>query len=152
MRIISYMTGLLLPLLLASCGEKASTMDEVDSIEVTLPNGTKILAEPVQKKADMIRGLMFRDSLGANRGMLFMYGKEDRMPYWTFQVRFPVDIIWINHQHRVVDLSLNTPPCLMRSSAACPDYGGHEPAQFVLEVNAGIAAKSQLKIGDVLDF
>jgi uncharacterized protein len=152
MRTVSYTAGLLLPLLLASCGEKPSTMDEMDSMEVTLPNGTKILAEPIQKRAEMMRGLMSRNSLGANRGMLFMYGKEDRVPYWTYQVRFPVDIIWISHQHRVVDLSLNTPPCMSRTSDVCPAYGGHELAQFVLEVNAGIAAKSQLKIGDVLDF
>lgn len=121
-------------------------------MQVTLPNGTKILAEPVQKQADMMRGLMFRDSLGANRGMLFIYAKEDRVPYWTFQVRIPVDIVWMDHQHRVVDLTLNAPPCPSRQSDACPSYGGHEPAQFVLEVNAGVAAKSQVKIGDVLDF
>ncbi|MGD1098134.1 MAG: DUF192 domain-containing protein, partial [Bryobacteraceae bacterium] len=127
MRTVSFTTGLLLPLLLAACGEKPSTMEEVDSTEVTLPNGTKILAEAVEKKADMMRGMMFRNSLGANRGMLFIYAKEDRIPYWTFQVRIPLDIIWMDHQHRVVDLSLNTPPCLVRQSDSCPSYGGREP-------------------------
>jgi uncharacterized membrane protein (UPF0127 family) len=138
--------------LLAACGEKPSTLEEVNSIEVLFPNGTKILAEPVQKRMDLTRGMMFRDSLGPKSGMLFMYGKEDRMPYWTFQVRIPLDIIWIDHHHRVVELSLNTPPCPSLQSQACPSYGGHEKAQFVLEVNAGVAAKNQLKVGDVLDF
>jgi uncharacterized membrane protein (UPF0127 family) len=150
MRSVSLTAGLVL--LLAGCGEKPSTLEEVNSIEIVLPNGTKILAEPVQKRMDMVRGMMFRNSLGPHSGMLFMYGKEDSMPYWTFQVRIPLDIIWVDHGHRVVELSLNTPPCTSLQSQACPSYGGHEKAQFVLEVNAGVAAKNQVKVGDVLDF
>ena len=49
----------LLVLLLAGCGEKPSTLEEVNSIEILLPSGTKILAEPVQKRMDMMRGMMF---------------------------------------------------------------------------------------------
>ena len=141
-----------LALLSMACGEKASTLVEVNSREITLPSGTKIFAEPVQQQKDMMRGMMFKDSLGANQGMLFIYAKEDRVPYWTFQVRMPLDIIWIDHQHRVVDLALNAQPCRSRQSDVCPTYGGHEPAQFVLEVNGGVAAKNQVKIGDALDF
>jgi uncharacterized protein len=152
MRRVSFTAGLCFWSFLAGCGEKPSTLEEVNSTEVAFPNGTKILAEPVQKKMDMVRGLMFRDSLGAKSGMLFMYAKEDRIAFWTFQVRIPVDIIWMDHEHRVVELSLNTPPCPAQRSETCPSYGGHEKAQFVLEVNGGLAAKNQLKVGDMLDF
>jgi len=51
---------------LCGCGEKPTTMRDLNAAEVTLPNGTKILAESMRDRVDMVRGLMFRDSLAAD--------------------------------------------------------------------------------------
>src|ERR1700676_3375674 len=138
--------------LLSACGEKPSSMQDLASTEVTFPNRTKIMAETVQQQLDLMRGLMFRESLDSNRGMLFVYRKEDFAPYWMYQTKIPLDIVWIDHDHRIVEMSENTPPCTSKSAQDCPHYGGRRKAQFVLEVNAGVVAKNGLKVGDSVDF
>ena len=144
--------SLILVVFLCGCGEKPSTMQDLASTEVIFPNRTKIMAETVQQQLDLMRGLMYRDSLDSNRGMLFVYRKEDLLPYWMYQTKIPLDIIWTDHGHRIVEISPNTPPCPSKRAQECPNYGGHQKAQFVLEVNSGIAARNGLKLGDLLDF
>ena len=141
-----------LPLLLAACGEKTATMVDIGATEVVFPNGTKIRADYVHKNMDVMRGMMFVDSLEKDRGKLMVHGSVGNFPYFMYQTKIPLDIIWISRQHQVVEISANTPPCPSKSASACPSYGGNKKAQFVLEVNAGIAAANGLKIGDFLDF
>ena len=141
-----------LALLLAACGEKTATMVDIGATEVVFPNGTKIRADYVHKNMDVMRGMMFVDFLEKDRGKLMVHGSVGNFPYFMYQTRIPLDIIWISRQHQVVEISANTPTCPSKSASACPSYGGTKKAQFVLEVNAGIAASNQLKVGDFLDF
>jgi hypothetical protein len=69
-----------------------------------------------------------------------------------YQVRIPLDIIWMDHQRRIVEISANTPACTSKSSHDCPSYGGHEKARYVLELAGGGAALYNLRVGDVLSF
>lgn len=141
-----------LPLLLAACGEKTATMVDIGATEVVFPNGNKIRADYVHKNMDVMRGMMFVDFLEKDRGKLMVHGSVGNFPYFMYQTKIPLDIIWISRQHQVVEISTNTPPCPSKSASACPSYGGSKKAQFVLEVNAGIAAANGLKVGDFLDF
>ena len=138
--------------ILSACGDKPSTMEDLTSTIVTFPNGTKITAQSMREQIDMTRGMMFRDSLAADHGMLFFHGKMGKYTYWTYQTRIPLDFIWIDHDHKIVEMALDKPPCPSKAAHECPNYGGHEDANYVLEVNAGIAAKNNLKLGDRLDF
>ena len=138
---------------LCGCGEKPTTMRDLNAAEVTLPNGTKILAESMRDRVDMVRGLMFRDSLAADHGMLFVHGGDNHFPYFTYQYKIPIDILWLDHDERIVEIVPNVRPCPPGTAAsACPAYGGHENARYVLQVNAGFAAKNDLKVGERLDF
>jgi uncharacterized membrane protein (UPF0127 family) len=141
-----------LALLLAACGEKHATIADITSTEVTFPNGARIKADYVSQQIDVMRGMMFLDSLEQNRGKLFVHGSEANFPYFMYQTKIPLDIIWISRRRRVVEISANTPPCPSKSASACPSYGGHQRALFVLEVNGGVAAKNGLKVGDAVDF
>jgi len=95
---------------------------------------------------------MFRESLAPNRGMLFIHPSESTFHYWMYQTKIPLDMIWMDHGRRIVEMSLATPPCRSSSAAECPSYGGNFKSKYVLEVNAGIARKNGLKTGDSLDF
>lgn len=99
----------------------------------------------------MMRGMMFRDSIAPDRGMLFVHGSPGKYPYWMYQVRIPLDIIWMDLSHRIVEISADTPPCKTQA-AACPHYGGNEEAVFVLELGGGMAARYGLRVGDNLAF
>ena len=126
--------------------------DELNLTQVTFPNGVKINAETMRNEAELMRGLMFREALAPNRGMLFIHPSEGTFHYWMYQTKIPLDMIWMDHDRRIVEMSLDTPPCRSSSAKECPNYGGNFKSKYVLEVNAGIARKNGLKTGDTLDF
>lgn len=136
---------------LSGCTSKTE-VEGLNSVEVTFPSGKTVIAETKVNEADQMRGMMFRDSLPKDRGMLFIHRSEANVPYWMYQVRIPLDIIWMDHQRRIVEISPNTPPCTSKSAHDCPSYGGHEKARYVLELAGGGAAMYALKLGDVLSF
>lgn len=135
----------------AGCSSSNIT-DELNLTQVTFPNGVKINAETMRNEAELMRGLMFRESLAPGRGMLFIHPSESTFHYWMYQTKIPLDMIWMDHDRRIVEMSLDTPPCRSASATACPNYGGNFKSRYVLEVNAGIARKNGLKTGDTLDF
>ena len=100
---------------------------------------------------DMARGMMFRDLLPPDRGMLFVHPAAGRYRYWMFQVSVPLDIIWLDARRRIVEISPDTPPC-QAQARDCPSYGGNADSQYVLELAGGMAARYGLKLGDVLGF
>jgi uncharacterized membrane protein (UPF0127 family) len=140
-----------LAIVLAACGSGPAGVEELNTRIVTLPGDRKIRAEVVTTPEDMARGLMFRDSLAPDRGMLFIHQQPGNYPYWMYQCRISLDIIWIDTERRIVEISAGTPPC-KTSADQCPNYGGHERAQFVLELAGGMTAKYGVKVGDRIDF
>jgi uncharacterized protein len=139
---------------LAACsgGEKAATIEELGTVEVIFPNGARLLAESMTQQVDLMRGLMFRDLLPPNRGMIFYYPNDDKHTHWMYQVKIPIDIIWLDKSHRIVEMAPDTPPCPSKSARECPSFGGQQISRFALELNAGLAAKNGLRIGDRLEF
>ncbi len=141
----------LLALMNAACGPKTVSPDELSIRRVKLPNGQEIRAEVEINPIDMQKGMMFRDSLPRGRGMLFIHDKPGLYAYWMYQVRIPLDIIWMDANRRIVEISADTPPCKTKASQ-CPNYGGHEQAQYVLELSGGEAKRLGLQVGHTLDF
>jgi uncharacterized protein len=137
--------------ILSSCAKKEGPSTDVNLTPVTFPNGQKVVAETVRQEFELMRGLMYRDSLPTDRGMLFVYGKEDKHTYWMYQTKIPLDMIWLDHDHKIVEIVANTTPCTTQASE-CPKYGGNHLATYVLEINAGGAAKNNLHEGDFIDF
>jgi hypothetical protein len=118
---------------------------------VTLPAGQKIRAEVEMTPEDMQKGMMFRDSLPHDRGMLFIHQAPGLYPYWMFQCKIPLDIIWMDSSHRVVEISADTPACKTEASQ-CPNYGGHQQAQYVLELGGGEARRLGVAVGQTIQF
>jgi hypothetical protein len=141
--------ALILVLLTACKSGGPTAAEDFYGTDVTLPNGKTILAEAARTETMMMRGMMFRDSLADDRGMLFTHGEPGNFPYWMFQVRIPLDILWLSPQKRVVEIVEGTKPC---PAKPCPNYGGTVPALYVLELSAGSVKRHNLKIGDTLRF
>lgn len=117
---------------------------------IMLPNGDTILAELATTSADRSQGLMDRGHLHPDRGMLFFFPMPGLYGFWMSHTLIPLDILWLDADRRVVSISADTPPC--PSGGACPVYSPSAPAQFVLELAAGEAARRNLKLGDQLDW
>lgn len=137
-----------LGLLCGGCGREPS---ELGVVTVGLPGGQQIRAEVMSRPEDMARGMMFRDHLAPDRGMLFVHREPGRYRYWMYQCLIPLDIVWMDAERRIVEISENTPPC-KGEAWQCPYYGGNHDAQFVLELAGGMARKYGLKLGDRLSF
>jgi len=91
------------------------------------------------------RGLMSEESLGQNRGMLFIFQEEGRYTFWMKNTLIPLDIIWINSNNEVVFISENTQPC---KEDSCPLIIPNKEAKYVLEINGGISKEIGLGVGD----
>jgi len=112
-------------------------------------HGQRFYVEIADDEASRMRGLMFRDELPRNRGMLFVWRQEEPRAFWMKNTRIPLDIIYLDGDFRVVSIAAETPPCRMRRGR-CPSYPSAGPAQYVLELNAGMSAELDLKTGDSL--
>jgi hypothetical protein len=140
-------------LALAGCSEqqRAIRAEDYRTVPVKFPNGKEIRAEQMINRQDLANGMMFREALAENRGMLFYHGKEGNYAYWMFQVKVPLDLIWLDKSKKIVQIVHKAPPC-PGPRQQCPSYGGAFPASYVLEVPAGTAAANGLKPGMMLDF
>jgi len=137
---------------LAGCGgERAMKLDEYNTVPVRLPSGKVIRAEQLTQPEEIARGMMFRESLARDRGLLFYHGKPGYYSYWMFQVKVPLDIIWLDRNKRVAQVVHQAPPC-PGPQEKCPLYGGGFEAQYVLEVAAGVAKANGVRPGALIEF
>lgn len=134
-----------------ACHNDALKLEDMNTRPVRLPSGGVIRAEVMIHPEDMIRGMMYRDSLAPDRGMLFIHGEPGQYTYWMYQVKIPLDIIWLDADKRIVEMSPHTPPCTTRASE-CPHYGGKAKALYVLELAAGSIDRHGLRLGSQLEF
>ena len=102
------------------------------------------IADTIEKQA---LGLMFRDSMPADRGMLFIFPNEAPRSFWMKNTRIALDIIYFDKDLKLVSISADTPPCRLSD---CPNYPSAAPAKYVLELNAGTAAQLGVGSGDRL--
>jgi uncharacterized protein len=105
--------------------------------------------EIVADSASRERGLMFRDSMPADHGMLFVFDRPDVQTFWMKNTHIPLDILYFDQNYKLVSMSERTPPCHSMSND-CPMYPSSGPAQYVLELNAGTAERLGVKEGDEL--
>lgn len=107
---------------------------------VNIPVDVAKTSEEVQK------GLSGRLSLDQDKGMLFLFSRAAIYSFWMPDMHFPIDIIWMSSNKKVVGISANVSNDF---DPANPEfYKPPSPAQYVLEVNAGFAAKMGIKEGD----
>lgn len=144
----------LLCITMSGCGNRGGE-ENVKSFNrrpVTLPDGTVVQAEAVSNRIDMGRGMMFRDSLPEGEAMLFIHGSSNKYGYWMYQVKIPLDIIWMDARGVVVELSENTPPCNDKSAKDCPTFGGNQESMVVLELPGGYGRKHGVALGQTIRF
>ena len=93
------------------------------------------------------RGLSYRSGLGADSAMLFIFPRAGMEGFWMKDMSFSLDMVWI-HGGKIVGLTPDVPPQPNTSLTKLPLYYPPEPADWVLELNAGDIAKHDFKIGD----
>jgi hypothetical protein len=117
--------------------------------KIVFPSGRAITAELAITEAERARGLMFREKIAPDQGMLFCFEQEDKHAFWMKNTLIPLDILWLDRDRRIVHMERNVPPC---KADPCPSYPSLRPALYVLELGAGGVDLYQLKLFDRLEF
>jgi len=94
---------------------------------------------------EQARGLMWRDELDEDRGMLFVFRRQRPRSFWMKNTPLPLDIIYIGGDRKIVSIAEHTTPY---STAAIPSAG---PARYVLEVGAGFCRTHGVRAGATVE-
>ena len=100
-----------------------------------------------------IRGLMFQEELPFDQGMLFVFENSNKQSIWMLNMQFPLDIIWLDDDGKVVHIEKNVPPCKTAlETVTCPSYkGGGNNAKYILEVTAGFVDEFNISKDSLLE-
>ena len=141
---------LLSPVLAAAlaCAACSAVPASARSPGVTL-GGHHFSVEIAATPAEQAHGLMDRTSMPADHGMLFVFPQAQPLTFWMKDTLIPLDMLFFDEAHRLVTIRADVPPC---KADPCPTYASTAPARYVLELNAGTAAKLDLRKGDVITF
>lgn len=128
----------LLCLLLPACAK--------DGFKTVTLKDRSFMVELAVDHATREQGLMFRDSMPADEGMLFVFPSTDRQAFWMKNTHIPLDIMYFDSDRSFVSASYRTPPC--NAGDQCPAYPSEGRARYVLELNGGVGEALSLVRGD----
>lgn len=133
--------------LFAACSLSACASARGPWVEL---GGQRYAIEIADDDAERARGLMYRDAMDPNRGMLFIHEVEEPQAYWMKNTKIPLDILYFDDGRKLVSQQRDIPPCSLGDG--CPSYPSNVPARYVLELNAGEAARLKLQDGAQITF
>ncbi|MCH7712782.1 MAG: DUF192 domain-containing protein, partial [Chloroflexi bacterium] len=111
------------------------------AVPVVIVGGTAFDIELAETPEKRTQGLSGRDSLAPGAGMLFIHDDEKRYTFWMKDMRFPLDMLWIDADCTVAGISAQVPPPEPgQSDRSLPLFSPETPVLHVLEINAGAAA------------
>ena len=107
--------------------------------------GQRFSIEIAEDDAAREHGLMGRESMPQDHGMLFVFQDDAPRAFWMKNCKFPQDMLFFDADRRLVSVQHDVPAC---TADPCPPYSSGAPARYVLELNAGQARKLGLVPGD----
>lgn len=97
-----------------------------------------------------IRGLSGVENMSENEGMLFLFDKPSKQGFWMNKMNFPIDIIWVDSNNKVVHIEKQLEPCKL--FLACPVYNPEFDSLYVIELRSGFADNHSIKNGMIINF
>ena len=127
--------------LLTCCPQESWAEEGKKALLPLTIKGKTIKVEVARTEGEKERGLMFRERMGKDEGMLFVYEREERLSFWMKNTRLPLSIAFIDKGGRIVDIQDMEPFSLETHTSA-------HPATYALEMNRGWFAGEGIKVGD----
>lgn len=134
--------SLMLLITVAGCGSSQPT-SRLRTVQMRL-GGKEFTLEVADNAGAREIGLMNRDSMPANHGMIFVFASEQPLSFWMRNTRIPLDVIYVAASGKIVSIHQMQP----FNTRGVPSAG---PAKWAIELNQGTAAALGLKPGDELD-
>ncbi len=114
----------------------------------TLKIDVDVLTTPNERK----KGLGGREDLAITRGALFVFESSDIWPIWMKDMKFAIDIIWMDENKKIVYIVGGARPEPGMKDKDLTIYKPGAQAKYILEINAGLANLNNLQVGDSVDF
>lgn len=111
--------------------------------------GHAFAVEIAATPAEQEHGLMDRTSMPPDHGMLFVFPESRPRTFWMKNTLIPLDMLFFDADRRLVAIQADAQPC---KADPCQLYPSDTPARYVLELNAGTAAKLGVRKGDTITF
>lgn len=137
---ISLATFVLLLLAAAGCSEST---EKLPTMPVRIGQKTFQL-EIARTEAQLEKGLMARDGMPGDHGMLFVFSDEKDLSFWMKNTRFPLDILFLDHADKIVSIHQMKPYDLT-------PVPSDRPASYAIELNLGAADGAAAHVGDTVD-
>jgi uncharacterized membrane protein (UPF0127 family) len=112
-------------------------------------NGVTLVADVASSSEQRSKGLAVKDTLAENESMLFVFSKANDYQFWMKDMKFPIDILWLDADRYVIHIEHSLEPC---DSDGCPLYKPDGKAQYVLETVAGFAEKYGVDENTIVEF
>ena len=145
MSLRSILVALCLGLALAATAA-ADTLEKRDLTIATAGGPQRFVVELAKTREQKQRGLMYRQDLAPDAGMLFVYASDGEIDMWMANTLLPLDMIFFAADGRIIKVAERTVPL---SEAT---IGSNGPARGVLEVNGGTASRLGIRVGDRLTY
>ena len=113
-------------------------------------DGLQLSAEIPTTRELMAKGLAVKNELRENESMLFVYEEPSRHSFWMKDMRFPIDIMWVDSNGRIVHIEEKLEPCPF--APVCPSYAPNADSQYVLETVSGFAQRHNIDLGTYIKF
>jgi len=142
---------LLLGLVFAESPLAAPTSDS-KLLPIRTPSGITIQAEIADTPMTRAKGLMYRERLDKDHGMLFIFGQPLPWTFWMKNTKIALDLIWLDEKKRVIHIERQVPICT-KSDDSCPQYRPNSAdAIYVLEIAGGTVDGYKIEKGSTLHF
>lgn len=113
-------------------------------------NGFNISMAIASTDEQRIRGLSGVEKMNENEGMLFLFDKPSKQGFWMNKMNFPIDIIWLDSNNKVVHIEKQLEPCKL--FLACPVYNPQVDSIYVIELRSGFADDHSIKNDMIINF
>ena len=135
--------------ILKAIQEGLSTDNKYLKAKVTV-KGFELNADIPTTSELMAKGLAVKNQLKENEAMLFVFEESAKRSFWMKDMKFPIDIIWLDSDGNVVHIEQNLQPCV--SVLICTSYSPNIESQYVLETVAGFTQRHNVSVGTDIDF
>jgi uncharacterized membrane protein (UPF0127 family) len=113
-------------------------------------DGFSLTADLALSSEQKEKGLSVKEKLKENEAMLFVFEKPGSHSFWMKDMKFPIDIIWLDSNGKIVHIEENLEPCPL--VFVCPSYTPNTDSQYVLETVAGFIPRHNVSVGTDVDF
>ncbi|MDP9492676.1 MAG: DUF192 domain-containing protein [Thermoproteota archaeon] len=113
-------------------------------------NGINVTMAIASTDEQRIRGLSGIEKMNENEGMLFLFDKPSKQGFWMNKMNFPIDIVWLDSNNKVVHIEKQLEPCKL--FLACPVYNPEVDTLYVIELRSGFADDHSIKNDMIINF